>query len=72
MDEPEIRFPVHCPLCGRELLTELSQALLASALSEGTAIRLHANCHAVSWDANRIEVEQIRQYFGAVRLARGG
>jgi hypothetical protein len=69
MNEVELRFPVNCPLCARELLTELSIDALSEALTLGSTIRLHANCHRVSWDANPLEVEQIRQYFCAVTLS---
>jgi hypothetical protein len=39
---------------------------VSDALMAGSTIRLHANCHDVQWDANPLEVEQIRQYFRAV------
>jgi hypothetical protein len=63
---PVLRIPVHCPLCARELLTKLSVDTVSDALMAGSTIRLHANCHDVQWDANPLEVEQIRQYFRAV------
>ena len=67
MNDPAVRFPVCCPLCARELLTELSAAEVEAALSAGSAIRLRAACHDVYWDANESEIEQIRQYVGATR-----
>jgi hypothetical protein len=69
MNESIFRIPVHCPLCARELLTKLSVDAVSDALMAGSTIRLHAKCHDVQWDANALEVEQIREYFGAVRLA---
>jgi hypothetical protein len=41
---------------------------VVDALAAGKAIQIHANCHDVWWDANALEVEQIRQYLDAVRL----
>lgn len=69
MKEPNVRFPVACPLCARELLAELPVALVAEALVEGSTIRLHASCHDIFWDATELEMEQIREYLGAVRIA---
>lgn len=69
MNDPAVRFPVNCPLCARELLTELSAAEVEEALTAGAAIRLRAACHDVCWDASELEVEQIREYLGASRLA---
>jgi hypothetical protein len=69
VNEPAVRFPVNCPLCARELLTELSAIEVEEALTVGAVIRLRAACHDVYWDASESEVEQIRQYLGAVRLA---
>ena len=67
--EPELRFPVNCPLCAQELLTQMPLAVIARALSVGTTIRLRASCHDVHWEANALEVEQIRQYLDAARVA---
>ena len=66
MNESEVRFPVNCPLCARELLTKLPAAEVAQALTAGSAIRLRAACHDIYWDASALEVEQIREYFCAV------
>jgi hypothetical protein len=67
--EAGMRFPVTCPLCARESLVKFSIGLITEALIAGSTIRLHANCHNVYWNANELEVEQIREYLGAVRLA---
>ena len=69
MDEPEVRFPVNCPECARELLTQMPMAVIERALSVGAAIRLRASCHDVHWEATALEVEQIRQYLDAARVA---
>ncbi len=69
MKEPRVRFPVICPLCGRELLTELPAALITQAVIVQSSIRLYASCHDVSWDATEFELEQIREYLGVACLA---
>jgi hypothetical protein len=66
MDESEVRFPVSCPLCAQELLTQMPMTVIARALSVGAAIHLRATCHDVHWEASALEVEQIRQYFEVV------
>ena len=68
MDEPKIRFPVTCPECGNELLTEFPVSIVADALVKGTKITLYAYCHDAIWDASELELEQIREYLGAVWL----
>ncbi len=68
IEEPRLRFPVTCPLCARELLCELPIAGVARALTLGSAIRLHASCHDVWWDATAVETAQVREYFSAARL----
>ena len=68
MQELTIRFPVICPVCARALLTEMPVGPIAEALVAGSPIRLHASCHDVYWDANQVEIEQIRQYLGAVLI----
>lgn len=69
IQEPGLRFPVTCPLCARELLCEIPMAGVARALALGSAIRLHASCHDVWWDATAVEAVQVREYFSAARLA---
>jgi hypothetical protein len=66
MDESEVRFPVSCPLCAQELLTQMPMTVIERALSVGAAIHLRATCHDVHWEASALEVEQIRQYFEVV------
>lgn len=67
MSEPTVRFPVACPECGREWLTEISVNVVADALQRGTNIHLVATCHDVTWDATELELEQIHEYVAAVR-----
>lgn len=67
--KPELRFPVKCPLCHREWLTHMPKTVIAQALSVGATIQLRASCHDMQWDATALEVEQIRQYLGAARVA---
>lgn len=69
MQELKIRFPVICPVCARALLTEMPVGPIAEALVAGSPIRLHVSCHDVYWDANQVEIEQIREYLGAVLIA---
>jgi hypothetical protein len=67
--ETELRFPVVCPLCARELLTEVSMGVVTRALSAGATIHLRASCHDIQWEATAVEVEQIREYLDAARVA---
>jgi hypothetical protein len=62
MSQPTIRFPVTCPKCGTERLTEFPVDVVADALLWDSAICLVATCHDVIWDATELEVEQIREY----------
>jgi hypothetical protein len=66
--EPSIRFPVTCPKCRQESLATLPLGVVASALIGGQAIRLHASCHDVYWDAHDSEIEQIREYMATPSL----
>ena len=64
MTEPEIHFPVKCPICFQELLTGFRISVVADALDTGD-LRLYANCHLASWDASEAELAQIREYLDA-------
>jgi len=64
MIEPEVLIPVKCPVCSRESLTAFRISVAADALDRGE-IRLYANCHVVSWDANVTELAKIRAYLDA-------
>jgi hypothetical protein len=62
MIESIIRFPVVCPQCGREKLTELPISEVADSLNRGLDISLVATCHDVIWTATELELEQIHEY----------
>src|SRR3979411_384586 len=62
MKEPVLLFPVVCPVCKREELVTLPIAVVGRALLKNSVIELYANCHDIYWDAQAIEVEQIREY----------
>jgi len=70
MIEPTVRFPVACPKCGTERLTELPVDVVADALQKGSDICLVAICHDVIWNATELELEQIHQYLGTVHPTR--
>ena len=69
MSESTIRFPITCPKCGTERLTEFPADVVEDALVRGSDICLVATCHDVIWDASALELEQIREYLGATRGA---
>jgi hypothetical protein len=62
MDEAVVRIPVTCPTCGTEHLVEVHEFVLKVALDRWNNMRLHADCHDVSWDASEAELERIRAY----------
>jgi hypothetical protein len=70
--EPVIRFPIRCPVCMKESLTEHRLGPIAEALLCGSAICLTSPCHGFSWNAGEVEREQIRQYLGAGARANAG
>lgn len=63
--EPLVRFPVFCPTCAAERLTEIPVAVVTAALVKGGTIRLHATCHDKWWDATAVERQQMREYLDA-------
>jgi hypothetical protein len=67
MIEPTIRFPVVCPKCGREKLTEFPINEVVYALNGGSEISLVATCHDVIWTATERELEQIHEYLLALK-----
>jgi hypothetical protein len=60
-----VRFPVTCPWCGNERLTQLDADVVAVALARGLDICLVATCHDQIWNASELEREQIREYLEA-------
>jgi hypothetical protein len=67
MIEPTIRFPVACPKCGREQLTEFPINEVVDALNRGSDISLVATCHDVIWTATELELEQIHEYLAVAQ-----
>jgi len=67
MIEPTVRFPVVCPRCGREKLTEFPINEVVYALNGGSDISLVATCHDVIWTATERELEQIHEYLLALK-----
>ena len=65
MKEPMVRFPVVCPKCGTEHLTEVAIAAVADALIKKERVYLRAVCHDSAWNASPTEIEQLREYMGA-------
>jgi hypothetical protein len=68
MPEPILKFPVTCPHCALESVSELSIALIAHALLTGKGIRLHSNCHDHYWTATFTEREQLRKSLRVLKL----
>lgn len=64
-EQTTIRFPLTCPECGNEFLTQMPVAVIAVALIREQTIRLFSDCHGFWWDASSLEIEQIREYLGA-------
>ena len=62
-----VRLPVVCPVCDREEVQEFELATLAAALLEGAHITLESACHPLPRGASSREIEQIRQYLGALK-----
>jgi hypothetical protein len=71
MIEPTIRFPVACPKCGREQLTEFPMNEVVDALDKGSDISLVATCHDVIWTATELELEQIHEYLVVAQAKLG-
>lgn len=62
-----IRFPVSCPICRKEVITEYRRPDVVGALLNDRPIRLYAPCCDKTWTAAYIEMQQIRAYFDATR-----
>jgi len=72
IEPPSVRFPVNCPECGRERLTEIPVDVVENSLRKGSDICLVATCHDVIWTATELELQQIHEYLGAMHLGRRG
>jgi hypothetical protein len=68
VQQPSMKFPVTCPECAAELLTEFPVAFIANALATGKGIRLYASCHDTFWTATFLERQQLREYLGVARI----
>src|SRR5208282_1584192 len=70
MDESVVRFPVRCPMCGRESLVGSSLDTILMTLATDRPIKLYSKCahHRVAWVASDLERSQIRDYTAAVYL----
>ena len=68
MPEPTLRFPVTCPACALESLSEMSIAVIANALLTGKGIRLHSNCHNHYWTATFVEREELRKSLALLQI----
>ena len=68
MDNSSVRFPVRCPVCGNEVLAAVPVMDLVGALINELKIQLYAICHDAHWSASVIELQQLREYVGAVWL----
>jgi hypothetical protein len=64
MQEPEIHFPLKCPICAKEMLAGFRVSIVANAFDTGD-IRLYSICHVASWDASQAELAQIREFWHA-------
>jgi hypothetical protein len=62
MIKTTVRFPVVCPKCGRERLTEFPIDEVLYAFNRGSEITLVATCHDVIWTATELELQQIGEY----------
>jgi hypothetical protein len=68
VQQPSMKFPVTCPECAAELLTEFPVPFIANALATGKGIRLYASCHDTFWTATFLERQKLREYLGAMRI----
>ena len=68
MPEPTLRFPVTCPACALESLSEVPIAVIANALLTGKGIRLHSNCHDHYWTATFVEREELRKSLALLQI----
>jgi hypothetical protein len=68
MLEPTLKFPVTCPACALESLSEMPIAMIANALLSGKGIRLHSNCHDHYWTATFVEREELRKSLALLQI----
>lgn len=68
MPEPLLKFPVTCPDCALESVSEIPIAIIANALLTGKGIRLHSRCHDHYWTATFTEREQLRKSLAQLKI----
>ena len=68
MPEPLLKFPVTCPDCALESVSEIPIALIANALLTGKGVRLHSRCHGLYWTATFTEREQLRRSLAQLEI----
>jgi hypothetical protein len=70
VDDSIVRIPATCPMCGQEYLVGLGLDTTSDRLATDRSIKLYCNCahHSVTWVANEIERDQIREYTAAVQF----
>jgi hypothetical protein len=68
MPEPTLKFPVTCPACALESLSEMPIAVIAQALLTGKSIRLHGKCHDLYWTATVVEREELRKSLAVLHV----
>jgi hypothetical protein len=68
MPEPTLRFPVTCPACALESLSDIPIAAIANALLTGKGIRLHSKCHDHHWTATFVEREELRKSLALLQV----
>ena len=68
MPEPTLRFPVTCPACALESLSEMPIAVIANALLTGKGIRLHSRCHNHYWTATFVERGELRKSLALLQI----
>jgi hypothetical protein len=70
VDSSIVRIPATCPMCGQEYLVGLVLETISDRLATGRSIKLDCKCahHSVTWVANEIERNQIREYTAAVQF----
>ena len=67
-DEGRVSFPIRCPECGKQAITQYRAIDVVGALINGRPIHLYTACHDRSWIASYVEVQQIRAHVGAAWL----
>jgi len=61
MPEPTLKFPVTCPDCALESVSEIPIAVIANSLLTGKSLRLYSYCHDRYWTATFVERERLRK-----------